>query len=752
MADGSLWQHAQEIFLEALDKPLEERAAFVAEACGNDAELRAEVESLLEHDSRAGDDFLRPPEPPSGRQEADPPAGPDPLIGGQVGRYHIKSRIAAGGMGMVYLAEQEHPRRDVALKIMKPGVSSRSAARHFEYESEILARLRHPSIAQVYEAGTHEAGWPSAGRVPYFAMEYVPGAMPITEHAGQEKLSTRERLELFIQVCEAVHHGHQRGIIHRDLKPGNILVDSAGLPKVIDFGVARLTDSDVAVTTQRTDAGQIIGTLQYMSPEQCHADPQDLDTRSDVYSLGVVLYELLCGQAPYDLTGSPVPVATRAICEKAPRRPSAISRALRGDLEMIVLKALEKDRERRYQSAAALAQDIRRHLNGEPIEAKPPTAWTRAVRWAIRHPKISTAAVCLVVGVATGVSAAITSQVYLVRYQLNRPSEMQLSENGQQARLLALTGKVLHKWPVEPPGEIRLAELVERPGERDDGPLALIAYNCTQSNPYPGALCAYDVNGDLEVPIWQGRIETEDILPELREERGLVAEEFAFHDGWILDVFPKRPGREIVALFAAGIYSQRVLRIYDLAGAVLYQVWHDGAMGSCYWMSGPGLLVFAGDCQEPYHDRSGQLLGSRVKDVVVFAVCPKAGHINNDDYLPLVPGDDPLSPTFYLRLRPDDMAEIRQSIHLYPPNPPHDPSRQVLCSVILRRSGKPDTSTWWVIDERGEEVEGTRGVDDEYRRNQKLPEGDPERLPEPSLFHLTPMAETGDDSEDASDT
>ncbi|MHC4218807.1 MAG: serine/threonine-protein kinase, partial [Planctomycetota bacterium] len=235
-------------------------------------------------DPEGGTDATRPLSTQATSAEA------SPSIPGRIGHYRIKRVIGSGGMGTVYEAMQEHPRRAVALKVMKPGISSRSALRRFEYESQILARLRHPNIAQVYEAGTHDE---VGGTVPYFVLEYIPNARSITEYARAKSLSTRRRLELFTKVCDAIQHGHRKGVIHRDLKPGNILVDSNGEPKVIDFGVARSTDSDLAITTLQTHVGQLIGTLQYMSPEQLEADPHAIDGRADVYSLGVVLYELL---------------------------------------------------------------------------------------------------------------------------------------------------------------------------------------------------------------------------------------------------------------------------------------------------------------------------------------------------------------------------------------------------------------------------------------------------------------------------
>ncbi|MHC4993888.1 MAG: serine/threonine protein kinase, partial [Planctomycetota bacterium] len=317
----------------------------------------------------------------------------------QIGKFHIKKLIATGGMGAVYQAVQEQPRRTVAVKLMKSGVASRSALRRFEYESQLLARLKHPGIAEVYDAGTHEA---HDGAVPYFVMEYIPGAKRITEYARDQKLSTRQRLELFVEACRAVHHGHTKGVIHRDLKPDNVLADSHGRVKIIDFGVARATDSDLAVTTLQTDLGQLIGTVQYMSPEQVEADPDDLDTRSDVYSLGVILYELLCEKLPYDVSKMKLHDATRAVRETEAIRLSTIDKALRGDIETITLKALEKNRDRRYQSALELAGDIERFLNDEPITARPPSVTYQLRTFARRNRALVTGASAVIVALLVG--------------------------------------------------------------------------------------------------------------------------------------------------------------------------------------------------------------------------------------------------------------------------------------------------------------------------------------------------------------
>ncbi len=270
------WTRIENLFHAALEQPSECRARYLDENCP-EGDLRGEVDRLLAaHDSAAC--FIEPPA--EGFLSSDLSNELDiPVEGKRIGGFALKRVIASGGMGTVYEAEQENPRRSVAIKVMRSGFASRSVLRRFEHEAAVLAHLRHPCIAQVLEAGTHID---DGERRPYFAMEYIPDARSITEYAAHHNLSVPERLKLFVAICDAVHHGHQRGVIHRDLKPANILVDGAGRPKVIDFGVARVLDDDIAVTTMQTGIGQLIGTLTYMSPEQCTGDPHDIDTRSDV--------------------------------------------------------------------------------------------------------------------------------------------------------------------------------------------------------------------------------------------------------------------------------------------------------------------------------------------------------------------------------------------------------------------------------------------------------------------------------------
>ncbi len=301
----------------------------------------------------------------------------------RIGEYAIVRTLASGGMGTVYEARQENPHRSVALKVLKANAMSPTNLRRFQSECAILGKLRHPAIATIFGAGVHRDELTGAS-LPYFAMELIPHARPITLYAKDRGLELERRLRLFLHVCDGVHHGHRQGVVHRDLKPANILVDDAGWPKVIDFGIAKSTDADVAATTS-TDMGQVLGTLQYMSPEQCHGDPLLLDARADVYALGVILYELVCGQSPYKVSELPVHQAMKVVTEEVPPRPGSVSRALRGDIDAIVMHALEKEPSRRYQSVAELAEDIRRFLGGQAIAARRGGAAGRLAREIMRR-------------------------------------------------------------------------------------------------------------------------------------------------------------------------------------------------------------------------------------------------------------------------------------------------------------------------------------------------------------------------------
>ena len=384
------------LFALALEKPADKRGAFLDAICEGDAALRARLEALLAaHDAP---DELSPAPAAKATIKLDLSEPPDEAVGQTLGRYKLMERLGEGGCGVVYVAEQTQPvRRRVALKVIKLGMDTKAVVARFEAERQALAMMDHPNIAKVLDAGTTDLGR------PYFVMELVRG-IRITDYCDQNNLTTRERLDLFIKVCQAIQHAHQKGIIHRDIKPSNILVtlhDGVPVPKVIDFGIAKATVGQTLTDkTVYTQLQQFIGTPAYMSPEQAEMSGLDIDTRSDIYSLGVLLYELLAGSTPFDakeLMSLGIDQMRKTIREKEPMRPSTrfatmkgddltttakrrsadkskLMYQLKGDLDWIVMKCLEKDRTRRYDTATGLAADLKRHLNNEPVTARPPSA------------------------------------------------------------------------------------------------------------------------------------------------------------------------------------------------------------------------------------------------------------------------------------------------------------------------------------------------------------------------------------------
>ena len=435
------WNRVEPLLQAVLDLEERRRTVFLQQSCAGDEDLRREIESLLILQNHA-EKFMETPalemaaEVLAGDQQVEETSRPDPPIlnllategtgGTVIGRYQLLQKIGEGGMGEVWLAEQKEPvLRRVALKLVKAGMDTREVIARFESERQALALMDHPAIAKVLDGGSTPQG------TPYFVMEYVAG-IPITTYCDNHRLSNRARVELFMHVCEGVQHAHQKAIIHRDLKPSNILVtevDGRAAPKIIDFGIAKALAQKLSPVTLFTRTGVLVGTPEYMSPEQALSSGEDIDTRTDVYSLGVIFYELLAGAAPLDLRKITLDELLRRLREEEPPKPSAkvrtqdpatlselarrreidplaLAKQMRGDLDSIALKALEKDRSRRYASPSDLAADIGRYLRNEAVLAVAPSAVYRARKFARRYGAAlaMTAALVLVLILAAGVS------------------------------------------------------------------------------------------------------------------------------------------------------------------------------------------------------------------------------------------------------------------------------------------------------------------------------------------------------------
>lgn len=442
-----------EIFGEAIELPVGERAAFLDRVCAGDAALRARLDALLAaHEAAAG--FLE-------KSSVERPlVTPEERPGDVIGRYTLLKKIGEGGCGVVYLAEQTDPvRRRVALKIIKLGMDTRQVITRFEAERQALAMMDHPDIARVFDAGATDTGR------PYFVMEYVDG-VPITKFCDEHSVAMTARLELFARVCLAMQHAHQKGIIHRDVKPSNILValhDGVPSPKVIDFGIAKATQGRLSEHTLVTSLEQFIGTPAYMSPEQAELRELDIDTRSDVYSLGVLLYELLTGQPPFDpksLVRAGVEEIRRIIREVEPPRPSTrvltltdadratvarlrraapaqLTTTLRGDLDWIVMRCLEKDRDRRYGTAHELADDIRRHLRQETVRARPPSAGYRARKFIARNRLACASAAAIATALIGGTVVSVRQAIRATRAERVARAERDAANTARQAESLA---------------------------------------------------------------------------------------------------------------------------------------------------------------------------------------------------------------------------------------------------------------------------------------------------------------------------
>jgi len=454
------WKQIDTIVGQAMERSRGDRNSFINEACSGDDSLQQEVAAIVNACESAGD-FLEQP----ALADCFEGAGASPTLAevpipASVGGYRIQRVLGVGGMGVVYLAEQSRPRRTVALKVIRPGFVTPSVLRRFEHEADVLGRLQHSGIAQIYEVGSADIG---GGFQPFFAMECIEGES-ITAFAEMKGLTLRERVNLLALVCDAVHHAHQKGVIHRDLKPANILINAIGQPKVLDFGIARFTDSNATPVTLQTSAGQLIGTLAYMSPEQTFGDPAGIDTRCDIYSLGVVVFEVLTGRLPIEVSKQSIHEGVRSVREDMPARLSTMDRTLRGDLETIVAKSLEKSPDRRYQSAAEMSADLRRFLADEPIIARPPSAWYQLRKFSRRHTRVvSISAISLLLLISATVALTISG------HRLRAANEAKTEAlSSSQALSEFLSSVIEQAEPKRLGADATLVDALEQAGQRID--------------------------------------------------------------------------------------------------------------------------------------------------------------------------------------------------------------------------------------------------------------------------------------------
>lgn len=724
------WQLVSDLFTEASPLSAEDRCALLNRKCSGDRELRQEVESLLAHRREA--DSLFDDAPPK-QILADERGDFADWAGRSLGPYRLKRLLSAGGMGVVFLAEQQNPRRDVAIKMLHRGLLFGGARRRFEFESQILGRLRHPCIAEIYEAGRAPLSPPPqngpAAPMHFFAMEYVESGQTLIDYAKAHELSLRDRLRLFVRVCDGVHHGHQKGVIHRDLKPSNILVtteETSGgeripAPKIIDFGVAKCTDGDVAVTTMQTTAGDLIGTLQYMSPEQCAADAAEIDTRADVYALGVVLYELLTDRLPYDVSNQSILTATRVINEAIQTPASHFDRRLRGELDIILGKALEKDRDKRYGSAAEFANDVRRNLNGEPIDARPPSRWRKSARWIGGHPFASSVMASVVIaGLIIG--SAFGARSFLAGI----PSGIELTSDKKTAALVSETGKTMATWHSGSRKGFSLAGY-ENVGDRK---LVILGERRDILNPLAGYLRVFET-GNTGSPLWEDH-PTDDDMPQAMADMNRNADLLNPDHYYIADIFDEPEGSELVVTYKLGDHSQQCIRIFNMSnGNLLFQTWQDGGLLDIHWLSKPRLLVVLANDEGYKHMVGDDRSPAIVVPAVLFAIRLQRGY-RGTEFVGRKSGIRIEDPVWYKYFDKDAFDGRINILELVEPDTGYDPCCYIGFRCELKSEGMPPG---WdcIIDSQGNIVSGTMHQSDSYSLTRQQ---DPDLLPDLSNIGL----------------
>ncbi len=722
--DGGMhtdWDSVEKCFAACIELDEQKQKEYLESLREQDEALFQEVSSLLDHDRAVTSRKASEERRRTASESTIAWWNPEELVNKQLRDLFIKDILGEGGMGVVYLGEQKSTRRAVAVKVLRMGLGSTTALKRFDYETRILANLDHPNICKIHYAGKWRR--PADGKrrteVPYFVMEYLKKAHSLSEHVKKHQPTMRPRLELFLQVCDAIDHGHRNGIIHRDIKPANVLVDAAGNVKVIDFGVARCTNHDIAVTTMQTDTGQLVGTLQYMSPEQLEGHDRLIDTRSDIYALGLLLYELVCEAKPYDLSSTSLAQAVTTLRENPPRKPSLVKPHLKGDLEHVVLKALEKNPMARYQTVESFADDVRSYLVGDPVSAKAPGLWRRTLRYAGRHPAVFSG----IVGLAICISW-IAIGLGVTWYLRQTPAEIVIPKGSDTARLFSIGGSLLHEWE-SVVVEDTFNGLVSRAEELGGGSVIVLTLESRADSSQLAAV--YDAENPGDAPLWTAKVRMDEMPPQLPQSK-YRAEDFASQIQMCEDFFPERPGRELLVVFNHVPYSPAVIRIYDLNGQVLWQIWHDGPPRT-YYLRSTGLLVFfATNGEAPWRCRE---FNRDLDDLhwqqpyVIFAARPSLGSIDRR-LLPCRTNGKDVGLAWYRCLLPPETAAKFEPVRFRgtaPHRQKYESSR--FFSVHFGFSDETRSSVEIIVDEHGNEVPETRVYGDGYRKHPELKDLEP---------------------------
>ncbi len=642
--------------------------------------------------------------------------------------------LGAGGGGVVFEAAAEGTGQRVAIKLLSgpagrparfPGAApvvlgsggdgSGGGARRAWRELDLLSQLRLAAIPRVIDYGLHQ------GRL-YIVTEYVEG-VPLDEfcgvaadvHPARAPLPLSQRVARLATVADAVQSLHEHGVIHRDLKPSNILIDRRGEPVIVDLGIATLLSGDAMATL--TADGAPIGTPAFMAPEQARGERDAVSTRSDVYALGATACLILTGRTPHDLSAVSTPslaAAVQRVAHEPPRDPFALDPTLPPELGTIIAKATDPRPERRYASAGALAEDLRRWLRGEPVLASAPTPWTATARWISRHPLITTAAACAVM-LATTAAAIVATTYYLAWTPRSLRTDAGVNS---RVELVAANGQTLAEWDGGGQGSVLYADFLRDVRGRRDG-LVLIGWDMNADHPHAGRLCAYDPR-EPHSPVWVRGVGDVDLAQPTPSPDGYPN---AFRLGLAhrADVFPQRDGEEIIAVFIHHPWSPSAILVYDAAGEPLYEVWHDGQLADLRWLPGPRLLVATGaNCDQrlddlgypPPRDAAGE--PGAVWPEVVFAVEPsegaKLGFLRTPDGI----GDVPAA-WYRFILPPDASAAFAGSPRLAPPPPNFDRDRH----VRLTLTAPSGAGVALVVDESGAIVH--RYAADTYAHDAAVP-------------------------------